>query len=75
MNDVNYYRDFFVDSQAGSDLLKSIQKLITVEHTKAENEPDLARDHVQRAKGIREVINLINSKTAQTQKPYEKVPM
>lgn len=52
-------RDFFVDSQHGAKFVESLHAMIDREHERAENEPDSSRDHTQRAKGIRDVINEI----------------
>jgi len=51
----------YFDSPAGLELLTSISNMIDSNHEKAENEPDYARDHMQRAKGNREVLNMINT--------------
>jgi hypothetical protein len=58
------YRDFFKDSQAGEHFTNSLAYLIEQNHHKAENEPDNARDYTQRAKGVREVLDVINSYSA-----------
>lgn len=60
----NAYKQFFQVNEAGKAFMEQLQFLIDAEHTKAEDKPDLARDHVQRAKGIREVVSHINSLTA-----------
>ncbi len=54
------YRAFF-ESKPGEELLKFIEDVIVSSHEKAEKEPELARDYVQRAKGSREVLEHINS--------------
>lgn len=51
----------FFASPAGLQLLTTITGMIDSNHEKAENVPEHARDHVQRAKGNREVLNLIKS--------------
>lgn len=58
------YRDFFKESQAGEHFTNSLASLIEQNHHKAENYPELARDYAQRCKGIREVIDVINSYSA-----------
>jgi hypothetical protein len=54
------YRNFFIKSEEGRAFVEFIESLINSEHEKAENKPELARDHAQRAKGMREVLNHIN---------------
>lgn len=53
------YRNFFIKSEEGKEFMESLKKLIESEHEKAEKNPELARDHAQRAKGIREVLDHI----------------
>ena len=62
------YQSFFLESVAGQHFVEHLQKLIDIQHRSAENEPELARDYVQRAKGIREVISHIQSVTAKPKK-------
>lgn len=57
------YITFFA-SPAGIELLTTISSLIDSNHQKAENDPNLARDFVQRAKGVRDVQNVIKSMIA-----------
>jgi hypothetical protein len=54
------YETFF-KSPAGLQCLTTISALIDSNHQQAENQPDNARDFMQRAKGNREVLNHINS--------------
>jgi C4-type Zn-finger protein len=54
----------FFGSPAGEAFLTTIYGMIDTEHEAAEKNPELARDHTQRAKGIREVTNIIKSMTA-----------
>lgn len=49
------YENFFLKSEAGKWFMKTMTDTINANYTKAENTPELARDMVQRAKGIREV--------------------
>jgi hypothetical protein len=51
------YRDFFIESVEGQAYLRALEDLIQAEHTKAEDNPPMSRDHTQRAKGLREAIN------------------
>lgn len=57
-------RDFFVHSSDGQEFVKSLYVLIDQEHQRAEAEANSARDHTQKAKGIRIVIDEIKRKTA-----------
>jgi hypothetical protein len=59
------YQSFFLKNQAGQEFVTKIHEIITANHTKAETDPNLARDYVQRAKGAREVIEHIQSLTAE----------
>jgi hypothetical protein len=61
----NPYRAFFIDNPTGQELLNSFNEIISTQHTKAENDPDHARDYTQRAKGVREAISLIHSLSAE----------
>ena len=62
------YVTFFQESEAGSHFFKQLDLLINRNHEEAENNPDAARDYMQRAKGLREVIAHINSTTAGVKK-------
>jgi hypothetical protein len=62
------HRTYF-ESDAGKELMTSINATITDMHKKAESNPDLAVAFTQRAKGIREVIDIINSMTAIRKQP------
>ena len=53
------YVTFFDASDAGQHFLESINKLISNYHEKAENDPAMARDYTQRAKGIRDIADHI----------------
>lgn len=55
------YRKFFVESEAGQEFMKEVHRLIDHNHEKAEDNPELSRDHMQRAKGNREVLAHIQS--------------
>lgn len=51
----------FFESPAGLELLTTLATMIDSEHQHAEDNPELARDHTQRAKGMRSVQNIIKS--------------
>lgn len=65
---MNRYQEFFVEDAKGRAFVKQLYELIDSEHAHAEDEPELALEHTQRAKGIREVVNLIQSLSAGTKK-------
>lgn len=52
------YRGFF-SSKAGENLIQEINRLRKENYESAENNPELSRDHVQRAKGQGEVLEHI----------------
>jgi hypothetical protein len=52
---------FFFQSPAGVEFMKFLDIALDSNHTSAENEPDNARDYMQRAKGVRQVMNYIQS--------------
>lgn len=59
------YGAFFVKNASGKHFMSVISKVIVDNHEKAEDNPELSRDHVQRAKGAREVLlhitNVLNT--------------
>lgn len=55
------YQNFFLKTTEGKEFMLSLGKMIDAKHSQAEKEPELARDHVQQAAGIREVQNHILS--------------
>lgn len=55
----------FLESSAGENLLKALRAEIESLHKNAEDEPELSRDHVQRAKGVRLAINVLHSTAAE----------
>lgn len=57
---MNRYKEFF-DSPDGVKLLQALDILIDQNHIQAEDQPELSRDCMQRAKGNREAISLIKS--------------
>lgn len=54
------YEQFFVKSEAGGHFMAEVNRLLNNNHTEAENKPELSRDFVQRAKGVRDVTNHIS---------------
>lgn len=61
----------FFESPAGQHFLTKISALVDSNHQKAEETPELARDYVQRAKGIKEVKALVTTLTISVKKsPY-----
>lgn len=57
----NYQQEYkkFFESDAGLFLQEQITKLIAFNHERGENDPDHARDFMQRAKGNREALTHI----------------
>mgnify|MGYP000303665334 CR=1 FL=1 len=62
------YKEFFVESKAGQDFIKSINDMIESKHEKAEDNPENARDYSQRAKGVREVKGFIDTLITESKK-------
>jgi len=58
--EIRQYHSFF-KARGGQHLMKIITEIITSNHLKAEVDPKLSRDYVQRAKGAREVVDHIQS--------------
>jgi hypothetical protein len=54
------YREFFVESIEGEAFMTKLNDLISSLHEKAEREPELSRDYVQQARGVREVVKQVN---------------
>lgn len=65
----NKFSEFFIESPEGIQYLRILKKLITQQHEKAERNPELARDYAQRAKGIREALDMANSLSTEVKKP------
>lgn len=65
------YQGFFLSDEAGQEFMTQLQAIIADNHTKAENEPALAREYSQRAKGVREVISHIQSLTTERSNPKQ----
>lgn len=66
----NAYQAFFQKSESGKFFMEFLNDEIGREHERAEKEPESARDHTQRAKGLRTVVEHI-SVTAKEDKPNE----
>lgn len=62
------YEHFFVKSEAGNHFMAEINRLLDDNHKEAENKPELARDCMQRAKGIRDLANHIQSVMTEVKK-------
>lgn len=62
------YQNFFLKTEEGKAFLSELDRLITSLHAKAENTADEARDFTQQAKGVRQVIEHIQSVTAELKK-------
>lgn len=62
------YEQFFVKSEAGKYFMTEVNRLITTNHESAEDKPELSRDHVQRAKGMRDIANHIQSVMTEVKK-------
>lgn len=70
---MNRYRDFFLESTEGQAYMQSLNDLIDRFHQKGENKPEMSRDYMQRAKGVREAIALIQVMTAVSGKKRERL--
>ena len=55
------YEQFFKKTEAGRELLEELHRARDECFIKAENNPDLARDYVQQARGIKLSIDHIHS--------------
>lgn len=64
----NAYITFFVKSEAGKNYVTELQRLIASDHNTAENKPESARDHTQRAKGTRQALDHIASVLSEVKK-------
>jgi hypothetical protein len=63
------YRNYFLKSEPGRYFMEQLDKQLDDNHRAAENDPELARDYVQRAKGIREIQVHIESVSAERRLP------
>lgn len=62
------YRNFFIESAVGREFMNELERLVTNNHEQAEDDPELSRDYMQRAKGNREVLQHIQSVTTELKK-------
>lgn len=66
------YIDFFNSKEAGLYFLKEAERLLAENHRQAEDNPELSRDYMQRAKGNREVLDHIRSVLTEIKKGKKK---
>jgi len=59
------YQNFFLKTDEGKEFLKTLGKLIDTAHEKAEKSAEEARDFTQQAKGVRQVVEHIQSVTTE----------
>ena len=62
------YQSFFLKSEAGKGFIEKIHEIIANNHSKGETDGTLSRDHSQRARGNREILEHIQSLTAERKK-------
>lgn len=74
MNIAEVRRDYqaFFKTEGGKHFEAEIARQIEDHHTKAENEPELAAAHTQRAKGVRGIDSHIRSLLAERKVPMPK---
>lgn len=72
MNLRDGYRTFFLKTAEGQAFMSTLEQFIEQLHQLAEKDPDKARDQVQQARGVRQVIEHIQSVTAQTRKSKDQ---
>lgn len=65
---VNKFHDFFYESAEGQQYVKALEQAISEKHSKAELNPELSRDFVQRAAGVREALSLIKTLSTEAKK-------
>lgn len=69
------YQSFFLKNEHGKYCLSKIGEIIVDNHEKAEDNPELSRDYVQRARGAREALlsitNVFNSSSKKGAKKPE----
>ena len=59
MNKTSAYKNFFVKSEDGKELIEWINNQIQRYHNASEDNPSIARDNSQRAKGMRDILDHI----------------
>lgn len=62
------YQSFFLKSAEGKAFMAELSRLIADSHEKAEKDADHARDYTQHARGVRQVIEHIQSVSAEGRK-------
>lgn len=63
------YQNFFLKSEEGKAFMAELTRMIDDSHAKAEKDADKSRDYTQQAKGVRSVIEHIQSVTTEVKKP------
>ena len=66
-NYTKQYRDFF-SAPAGQQFIQKIDDMIASNHEQAENEPEYAGVYMSRAKGNRQIADMIKSMTTEVQR-------
>ena len=61
MDNIKKQYNSFFRAKGGEYLIKIITDIIASNHILAEENPELSRDYVQRAKGAREIVDHIQS--------------
>ncbi len=64
---VKEMQNFFIKGE-GKEFVQKIEDLINENHRQAELDPDHSRDFVQRAAGVRDVLNLIKTGVTEVKK-------
>ncbi len=59
----------FLKTEYGKYFVSIVEGIISTNHESAEENPELARDHTQRAKGAREVLDHLRSVVLDRRKP------
>lgn len=68
MNLKSAYQNFFIKSDEGKAFMSELTRLIDSCHEKAEKDANSSRDHTQQARGIRQVIEHIQSVSVERSK-------
>jgi hypothetical protein len=61
MDNIKRQYNSFFRAKGGEHFMKIMTEIIASNHIKAEENPENARDYVQRAKGVREVVDHVQS--------------
>ena len=61
MNEIKKQYNAFFRAKGGEHLISIITEIVSSNHLRAEHDPKLSRDYVQRAKGAREVLDHVQS--------------